>query len=53
MLLENRESNSKDIASDSPELRSAIARACCLVLVKNVIIAPINGIAIINEIKAI
>jgi hypothetical protein len=52
ILLSNRKNSSKEITNDNPELRSAIERACSLVLVRNVMIAPIKGIAIINEIKA-
>jgi len=41
-----------EIKSEIPEERRATARACCLVFVRNVMIAPIRGIRIINEIKA-
>jgi hypothetical protein len=41
-----------DIANDIIDVIKAIIRACCLVFAKNVMIAPIKEIAIINEIKA-
>jgi hypothetical protein len=43
--------STSEITSESPDARNATARACSLVLVKNVMIAPIKGMRIIKEIR--
>ena len=50
--LSNLIKSKREMISDTPELSNATVRACPLVLVRNVMIAPIKDIKIINEMKA-
>jgi hypothetical protein len=43
--------STSEITRDIPEVNNAIDRACSLVLVRNAMIAPSKGMAIMSEIN--